>query len=320
VAVPGAAAQLAGTTPNAQTVSRTSSDAREVMPHPDRPTALTRHFFTVDVEEYFQVNAFESVIPRDDWDRWPRRLEHNLPPLLDLLARYDAKGTFFTLGWVADRMPHLVRAIVDGGHELASHGYWHRRVVTLSPAQFRDDLIQSKQSLENAGGTAVMGFRAPSFSIIPGYEWAYDVLLDAGFRYDSSAFPIHRPGYGSPNAPRIPHVMQRPAGRLAEYPLATTSVLGYALPAAGGGYLRQFPFALIRRAFADATARGIPSTFYIHPWEIDPAQPRVPVPWLTRVRHYRGLSTTLERIERLLKEFSFTTIASSLDSTFAPAS
>ena len=270
------------------------------------------HFFTVDVEEYFHVNAFEGVIARAEWDRWPKRLDRSVPLLLDRLQRSGSRGTFFVLGWVAKHNPGVVRAIAAAGHEIASHSFWHRRVVTMTPAEFRDDLRASKQILEDVTGSAVIGFRAPSFSIIPGYEWAFDILIEEGFRYDSSVFPIRRSGYGNPDAPRVPYVVRRPGGSLAEFPLATTSLLGRAIPAAGGGYLRQFPFGVVRRAFAEATRNSVPATFYIHPWEVDPDQPRVRVSLLTRVRHYRGLDKTLPRIERLLSEFRFGSIGAAL--------
>ena len=179
-------------------------------------------------------------------------------------------------------------------------------------AEFADDLRMSKQALENLTGAPVLGFRAPSFSLVPGVEWAFDVLLEEGYRYDSSIFPIRRRGYGYPGAPADPYLVRRAAGTLAEYPLATTGFGRIRLPAAGGGYLRQLPFALIRRAFANAEHDRRPATFYVHPWELDPDQPRVPVSLLTRARHYRGLSRTLPRVERLLSEFRFTTIASHL--------
>lgn len=270
------------------------------------------HFFTVDVEEYFHVNAFESVVARDAWESYPRRLELAVPILLDLLAGVGARGTFFTLGWVAKHSPGVVRDIARAGHEIASHGYWHRRVTTLTPQEFREDLRTSKQELEDVIGAPVLGFRAPSFSIVPGREWAFDVLLEEGFRYDSSLFPIHRRGYGYPGVPGTPHMIARAGGALAEFPLATTSFFGYPVPAAGGGYLRQLPFGVIRRAFEDSRRRGEPATFYIHPWELDPSQPRLPVPFLTRVRHYRGLDRTRDRIAALLRDFRFGTIASRL--------
>jgi polysaccharide deacetylase family protein (PEP-CTERM system associated) len=272
----------------------------------------TAHYFTVDVEEYFQVNAFESVAPRDEWPNYPSRVGRSIDRLLDAMDRHGATGTFFVLGWIAKYRPEVVRRIVDAGHEIASHGYWHRRVTSLSPAEFRDDLRASKYALEDLAGAPVVGYRAPSFSIIPGYEWAFDVLLEEGFRYDSSLFPIRRRGYGYPGASREPNVISRHAGNLAEFPLATTEFGGVTIPAAGGGYLRQFPFSVIRRAFQEATARGSAATFYIHPWEIDPEQPRLPVSLLTRVRHYRGLGTTLPRIKQLLAEFRFTSIGAAL--------
>ncbi|HYV98132.1 MAG TPA: XrtA system polysaccharide deacetylase [Gemmatimonadaceae bacterium] len=280
-----------------------------------RPT----HFFTVDVEEYFQVRALETAVDRSAWETLPRRLDRPMHILLDQLEAAGARGTFFTLGWVADRNPDIVRRIVKGGHELASHGYWHRRVADMTPAEFREDLRTSKVALENCGGVSVIGFRAPNFSIVEGCDWAFDILLEEGFQYDSSVFPIWRPGYGNPSAPRAPHRITRPAGTLAEFPLATTTVLGLRVPAAGGGYLRQFPFALIHRAFAEASARGVPATFYVHPWELDAEQPRFDVPLLTRVRHYRGLAATEGRIARLLRDFPFGTIASSLNDV-VPAS
>ena len=269
------------------------------------------HFFTVDVEEYFHVNAFENVISRTDWDRWPRRLSQTIPVLLDRLAAHGARGTFFTLGWVADKSPDVVRQIAAAGHEIGSHGYWHRRIPTISREQFREDVRNSKAVLENVTGQEVLGYRAPSFSIIPGYEWAFDVLLEEGYMFDSSVFPIRRRGYGNPGAPRVPYVIHCPAGDLIEFPLATTSLFGYRVPAAGGGYLRQFPLAVIRRAFREADETGVSGTFYIHPWEIDPTQPRIPVSWVTRIRHYRGLEKTLPRIERLLSEFRFVAMGSS---------
>jgi polysaccharide deacetylase family protein (PEP-CTERM system associated) len=229
------------------------------------------------------------------------------------------RGTFFLLGWIARYHPEVVRSIADAGHEIASHGFWHEQVTAQEPADFLDDVRSSKCELEDVTGMAVLGYRAPSFSIIPGWEWAFDALIEAGYRYDSSLFPIRRRGYGYPSALRAPHLIERPCGTLAEFPLATTKILGYPLPAAGGGYLRQFPFAVIRRAFREATERGESATFYIHPWEIDPEQPRLAVSHLNRIRHYRGLDCALERIERLLEEFSFGGIASYLPSMEAQA-
>jgi len=272
----------------------------------------TSHFFTVDVEEYFQVKALESAVSRDEWPSRPSRLAQSIDALLEALDRHNARGTFFVLGWIAKHRPEVVRAIAAAGHEIASHGFWHERVTALDRDTLREDLRSSKQTLEDLTGVEVAGYRAPSFSIIPGWEWAFDILVEEGYRYDSSLFPIRRNGYGYPGAPRVPHIIRRPGGSLAEFPLATTSILRYPIPAAGGGYLRQFPLAVIRRAFRDASERGEPATFYIHPWEIDPGQPRLPVSVLNRIRHYRGLDTALARIDLILNEFSFSTIASYL--------
>jgi polysaccharide deacetylase family protein (PEP-CTERM system associated) len=274
-----------------------------------------RHFFTVDVEDYFHVSAFEGVVSRDNWHQYPVRLAHSVPRLLETLDSYGVRGTFFVLGWVARHWPHIVKAIATAGHEVASHGFWHHRVNRTSPAEFGKDIRASKRCLEDLVGQSVQGYRAPSFSITPGTEWAFDVLLDEGFVYDSSLFPIRRQGYGFPNAARAPHVISRPNGLLFEFPLATTRMLGVTLPAAGGGYLRHLPAALVHRAFRQASTRRIPAVFYVHPWEIDSDQPRLAVDLRTRIRHYRGISRTLPRIHRLLTEFSFTSIRSYMAST-----
>lgn len=258
------------------------------------------------------MKALESAVRREDWSSRPTRLASSIEALLETLDRHNARATFFVLGWIAEHRPEVVRIIAAAGHEIASHGFWHERVTALDREGFREDVRSAKHALEDLIAAEVVGYRAPSFSIIPGWEWAFDVLIEEGYKYDSSLFPIRRPGYGYPDSPRMPHVIHRPAGRLAEFPLATTSIFRYPVPAAGGGYLRQFPLAIIRRAFREASERFEPATFYIHPWEIDPGQPRLPVSALNRLRHYRGLGSTLERIELILKEFSFATIASYL--------
>lgn len=266
------------------------------------------HLFTVDVEDYFQVVAFERMVDRATWNSYPSRVEANTDRLLALLDRHGVRGTFFTLGWIGRRHPALVRRIAAQGHEIASHGHWHRRVTTLSPEEFRRDIRESKAVLEGLSGHACRGFRAPSFSIVPGYEWALDVLLEEGFRYDSSMFPIRRPDYGYPNALDTPFLIQRPAGTLLELPLATTRLAGLRLPAAGGAYLRQLPFGFIRRAFRSWADRGVSASFYIHPWEYDADQPRLPCGRLTTIRHYRNLHRTWGLLERLLDEFRFTSV------------
>ncbi len=276
------------------------------------------HIFTVDVEEYFQVNAFEDVVPRSQWDHLPSRVSRSVDALLELLGRHGVLGTFFTLGWVAQKHPHLVRRIAAAGHEIASHGWWHRRVTELTPEGFRDEIRSSKAILEDQSGQPVRGFRAPSFSIVPGREWSFDVLLEEGYRYDSSLFPIRRPGYGYPGASPVPHSLRRSAGTLLELPLATTTYAGFRLPAAGGGYFRQLPYSLTRRAFREYGGQGISAIFYIHPWEIDLDQPRLPVSWFSRARHYGGLRRTLPRLQRLLAEFRFTSVTRRFSPHLAP--
>ena len=275
------------------------------------------HFFTVDVEEYFQVKVMESIVPRGDWLNQPSRVGRSIDILLATLARYDARGTFFVLGWLAKHRPEVVRAIARAGHEVASHGFGHQPVTALNPDQFREDVRSSKRMLEDLTGQRVLGYRAPNFSIVPGSEWAFDVLIEEDYSYDSSLYPIRRRGYGYPTSPRKPYIMHRRTGALAEFPLATTSFLRLAVPAAGGAYLRQFPLAVIRGAFRESAARGESATFYIHPWEIDPEQPRLPVSAFNHVRHYRGLGSALSRIEALLAEFRFDCISSFLPATAA---
>jgi polysaccharide deacetylase family protein (PEP-CTERM system associated) len=263
------------------------------------------HHFTVDVEEYFQVSAFESSIDRRCWNDFESRVGSSVSRLLELMARHGVRGTFFILGWIAERHRELVSRIAAEGHEIASHGWAHRRVNQLTPAEFRESVRRSKQLLEDLTGAPVLGFRAPTFSIIRGCEWALDILIEEGYGYDSSLFPVWRPGYGYANGLRDPHWIQRATGRLAEIPPTTLSFWGVNLPAAGGGYFRLLPYGLGRAAFRDCERRGVPATFYIHPWELDPDQPRLDVPFLARVRHYSGLRKTGGRLQRLLSEFSF---------------
>jgi polysaccharide deacetylase family protein (PEP-CTERM system associated) len=281
---------------------------------------VSAHLFTVDVEEHFQVSAYEGVVRRDEWPSLESRVARNVDVLLEILARHGVRGTFFTLGWIAEHRRDVVRAIVGAGHELASHGYGHQRVVQLTPDEFRADIRRAKRLLEDVGGTAVLGYRAPSFSIVPGREWAFDVLIEEGYRYDSSLFPVRRSrSYGYPGAPTVPHWIDRPSGRLLELPLATLRRFGQNLPAAGGAYFRVLPYGLVRSAFREATREGRPAVFYLHPWELDPDQPTFRTPWTTRLRHRTGLRRTADRVDRLLTEFPFTSIRAELDALGAPA-
>jgi polysaccharide deacetylase family protein (PEP-CTERM system associated) len=285
------------------------SAATYLAPAQDAVTHGVRHIFSVDVEEYFQVNAFDGTITTADWWRYPSRVEASVDALLALLAEHQATATFFCLAWVAKGHPAMIRRIVSAGHEIASHGWWHRRVTTLTPTQFRYEVRVSKGLLEDVSGTRVIGYRAPSFSIVPGFEWALDILAEQGYRYDSSLFPIRRRGYGYPGAPAVPHERVTAAGPLLELPPATLSVCGMRFPAAGGGYLRQLPLALVQAAIRQHASRGTPAMLYIHPWELDPDQPRIGVGAVTRLRHYRGLSRTAERLRTLLAEFPMSSAA-----------
>ncbi len=271
------------------------------------PAGVT-HLFTVDVEEYFQVQALAPYVPRDSWDSRPSRVAESTERVLGLLERVGVHGTFFILGCVAEKHPRLVARIAGAGHEVASHGWSHSRVTALSADAFRDEVRNTKRCLEDIAGAKVTGYRAPSFSIIPGFAWALDVLREEGHTYDSSLFPIRRPGYGHPAAHTAPFLARRPGGDLVEFPPATIDVGNLRLPAGGGGYLRQFPFSITRHAYRVGTAKRVPTTLYIHPWELDPEQPRVAVPLLTRIRHYRGLDRAAARLEMLLAEFPFTSI------------
>ena len=280
---------------------------------------MIRHYFTVDVEEHFQVRALSPFVDRERWESYESRVARNVDRMLELLARHGATGTFFTLGWVAERQPAMVKAIAAAGHEVASHGWDHRRVVDLEPAEFRDQARRSKALLEDLSGQPCLGYRAPNYSIVAGREWALDILVEEGYRYDSSLFPITRPGYGYPGGGRDPHWLERPAGRLFEVPPTTLRRAGLNLPAAGGAYFRLLPPLLVRAALRDAERRGQPGTFYLHPWEIDPDQPRFDVPLLTRVRHYGTLAGTWRRLERLVAAFRFVSIAEGLRSQDAAA-
>lgn len=262
----------------------------------------------MDVEEYFQVSALEPYVPRAAWPRLESRVGKSVERLLDLLRRYEARATFFVLGWVADRYPLLIRTIAAAGHEIASHGWDHRRITQQTPQAFRESVHRTKAALEDLVGESVDGFRAPSFSIVRGHEWALEVLLEEGYVYDSSLFPVARRSYGYNGGTREPHALSCAAGTIIEIPPTTLRRWGLNLPAAGGAYFRLLPYALARTALRESEAGGIPGTFYIHPWEIDPEQPRLTVSWSTRARHYGGLKRTLPRLERLLTEFRFSSV------------
>ena len=265
--------------------------------------------FSVDVEDYFQVGAFEDRIRRESWDGFERRVEANTHRLLDLCAEHAVLGTFFVLGWVAERCPGLVRAIGAAGHELASHGHEHRRVTEMSPEEFRQDVRRAKRVVEDAGGQVVLGYRAPNYSMVRETLWAMDVLLEEGFAYDSSIFPTRHRRYGIASYPRFAWAV-RGRGRelLLELPISTLRLGGLALPFLGGAYLRHFPFAYVRWGLRRVNrSEGRPAVLYTHPWEIDPDQPRQSASLGNRLRHYRNLHLTRDRLARLFREFRFTT-------------
>ncbi len=260
--------------------------------------------FTVDVEDWFQVAAFERHIARDAWGCQEPRVESNMQRLLDLLAEHRAKGTFFTLGWVAEHHPSVVRRIVADGHELASHGYDHTRVTAMDPLQFRRDVLDAKRLLEDVGGVPVRGYRAPTFSFRKDNRWVYDILRDCGYAYSSSVAPIRHDLYGIPDAPRTPY---RDGSGILEIPISTIRVGRRNVPCSGGGFFRLYPYAFFRWCVRRVNAHDRqPCIFYMHPWEIDPGQPRQrAVGVKTRLRHYLNLAKVEGRLRNLLQDFTW---------------
>ncbi len=270
---------------------------------------------TVDVEDYFHVAAFAKVIDAKGWDRYPCRVERNTDVLLQLFEQKQIKATFFVLGWVAERYPEIVRKIVAQGHEIASHGYSHQLVYSQTPEIFREETHRSKQILEDQAQQAVVGYRAASYSITAKSLWALDILAELGFAWDSSIFPIRHDNYGMPNSPERPYRIKTSGGGvITEFPLTTAKVAGISVPAAGGGYFRQYPYFLSRFLFERASLKGTrPQIFYLHPWEIDADQPRVPgASWFSRFRHYTNLKRCLPRLERMIDDFPFGTVSESI--------
>lgn len=269
-------------------------------------STLIRNAMTVDVEDYFQVSAFEKYISRDDWDRLPHRVERNTDKILDLFAEYDVKATFFTLGWVAERYPQLIKRMVTDGHELASHGFSHVRATQQTAEEFYQDITHTKQLLEDVGGIAVNGYRAASYSIGKQNAWAFEELLKAGYHYSSSVYPIHHDLYGWPEAPRFSFCPDN-ANNLFEIPVTTVQVMDRNLPCGGGGYFRLLPYPVSRWAMRRVNRNDQQSCiFYFHPWEIDPDQPRQQgLNFKTRFRHYLNLTRMEQRLRRLLTDFQW---------------
>jgi polysaccharide deacetylase family protein (PEP-CTERM system associated) len=275
---------------------------------------------TIDVEDYFHVEAFADIISSVHWDQYPVRVERNTLRLLEILGRRDVKATFFILGWVADRCPALVRAIVDSGHEIGSHGYGHRMLTRGNQASFRADLTRAKSAIEDRTGSRVTSFRAPSYSITSKTLWALEILGEFGFEYDSSIFPIRHDYYGIPDAPRFPHYWSLQSGaRLLEFPPSTVRILGLNIPVAGGGYFRLLPYKVTARAIRRLNRKeDQPAMVYLHPWEIDPDQPRLAACWRSRFRQYQNLQTTEKKLSRLLEDFSWAPMSKVLSSYGRP--
>lgn len=268
---------------------------------------------TVDVEDYFHVEAFSSVIDARDWPRYRARVEQNTLSLLDLFDRQGAKGTFFILGWVAERYPAVVRAIHERGHEVACHSHWHRLIYKLEREEFREDTRRAKSLLEQITGREVLGYRAPSFSIVKQSLWALEVLVQEGFRYDASIYPIHHDTYGIPDWSPAPQMVETASGPILEIPGCTVRLLGRNIPCGGGGYLRLLPMTFNLRALRQVLETpGRCGMIYIHPWEVDSGQPRIAAPLLSRFRHYTGLKRTERKLGRLLETFTMSRIADCL--------
>jgi polysaccharide deacetylase family protein (PEP-CTERM system associated) len=268
-----------------------------------------RNAMTVDVEDYFHVSAFAKSIDQSDWGKYQLRVENNTHRLMDLFDEYQVKATFFVLGWVAERTPELVKEIATRSHEVACHGYSHQLIYNQTPQVFREETLRSKHLLEDLVQAPIRGYRAASYSITNKSRWALDILVEAGFVYDSSIFPVRHDRYGIPDALDIPHRLETPEGHsLVEFPLSTAKLFSYRLPVAGGGYFRLYPYSLTRAGLSQINRRQNPFIFYLHPWEIDPDQPRIDASWFSRFRHYNNLDKCEPRLRNLMRDFQFGTV------------
>jgi polysaccharide deacetylase family protein (PEP-CTERM system associated) len=306
---------------------RESGPSRVRISEREKPTSMeTLNALTVDVEDYFHVEAFSGSVSRDSWDTFPLRVEANTLRLLDLFDRHQVRATFFILGWVARKRPGLVAEIARRGHEIGCHSFWHRLVYRLTPDEFRADLREATRTIEDAAGVRVRGYRAPTYSVTAKSLWALEILAEEGYAYDSSIFPLRHDVYGLPSFPRHPveldldgargGTMPLPADRrsLIEFPPSTVRALGWNLPGPGGGYLRILPFRYSLWALGRLRREGkMPATVYIHPWEVDPEQPRIRAPLRSRLRHYTGLRRTSARLAALLDRYPFTTMGRVLE-------
>jgi polysaccharide deacetylase family protein (PEP-CTERM system associated) len=271
------------------------------------PSPSPLNVISVDVEDYFHAESFSDVVDASSWGGLTSRVEGNTRRLLELFARHRVEATFFVLGWVADRHPGLVREIAAAGHEIACHSYWHRLIHRLRPEEFREDTQRAKGVIEQTAGVRVYGYRAPTYSIVERSLWATEILAELGFTYDSSIFPVHHDRYGIPRAPRHPFRLDTPSGPIVEYPIATFRLWGATnLPFGGGGYLRLLPWWYTALGVRRAKAEGLPVIAYVHPWDIDPEQPRLAGRLTSRLRHYTNLGKTYRRLGRLVGQGGFT--------------
>jgi len=284
-------------------------------PSTPKPSAPLLNAFSVDVEDYFQVAALAPAIPRESWPTWEYRVERNTEVILQLCDEKKVRGTFFVLGWVAEKSPQLVKRIAAAGHEIACHGFSHQLIYSQTPEVFREETLRAKHFLEDVIGKAVTGYRAASFSITRNSLWALDILIDAGFEYDSSVFPIHHDRYGIPGASPEPGRIVAPSQRtLVEFPMSAASFFGVQVPVSGGGYFRILPYWVTRAGLKQINEKaGRPFTFYLHPWEVDPEQPRVKVSAFSRFRHYTNLHRCEARLRRVLGDFRFGTMRQVLE-------
>lgn len=265
---------------------------------------------TIDVEDYYHVSAFAKSINRKDWPDMQSRVEANTDLLIELFSEHNIKATFFVLGWVAERYPQIVRSIIESGHEVASHGYSHQLVYNQSIEEFTDETKRSKQILEDLAQKPVLGYRAASYSITKKSEWALDILHELGFKYDSSIFPVHHDRYGMPGTPQFPYIRKTlKSAEIIEFPISSVKMLGYQLPIAGGGYFRLFPYFFSRFGLNKINKTNNPFVFYLHPWEIDPEQPRIEASLFSKFRHYNNLKKCESRLRQLINDFNFTTVS-----------
>ena len=273
-----------------------------------QPAPSTRNALTVDVEDYFHASVFRKIAPRESWSQYPSRVELSTRKVLDLLAEFDLRGTFFVLGWVAERLPSLVREILAGGHDLGCHSYAHGLIYEIGPKQFREDTRRARAAIEDAAGVAVNAYRAPTFSITHRSLWALEILLELGFTADSSIFPTKNHLYGIPSAPRRPFRIRIQGTDFLEFPLPVLDIGGYGVPFTGGAYLRILPLGFQVSAFNKMMSRSQPVVMYFHPWEIDPAQPRLASAFGPKFYHYAGLRHTEARLRQLFRMFGFGTL------------